>query len=179
MLNHLSHQIRYLGRALKLYPRLDDNDVLFARKGGLRAVNMRNFLPNDSPNVIYKFDKYPQGHPNSKVINMPRDKLTGMIVHRRFQIDIYTILPIEKEANDIMQTDIMRQHEKMEQKISRLQRDLERANARVIIDTPIPSEGHDGMPYTENEGHQSSSPQTGQYSYVKFYKHPKYRSIRF
>ena len=73
---------------------------------------------------------------------------------------VNTILPLEKETNDTMQTDIMRQTEKMEQKILRLQKDLERANARAVIDTLIPSEGHEGMFYTENEGLQSSSPQT-------------------
>ena len=67
---------------------------------------MKDLLPNDSPKVIYKFDKHPQDHPNSRVVNMPRDKLTGMAHNRRLLRGIYTLLPIEKEANDIMQTDI-------------------------------------------------------------------------
>ena len=42
---------------------------------------------------------------------MPRDKLNGMAPNM-FLRGIYTLLPIEKEANDIMQTDIMKQHER-------------------------------------------------------------------
>ena len=83
MLNEFSDHIRYLGRALKPHLR-EDNDVQFAQKGGLKAKNFEELLPNESPNTIYKFDKYPQGHSNSKVYSMPRDKLNGMIRHRRF-----------------------------------------------------------------------------------------------